>query len=150
MARISDADDEAVADAYDFSRFRRVVDVGGGRGGLLAQILKRNPGVESVLFDRPQVIDAPIRLQETGQLGRCQCVGGDFLQSVPEGAECYIIKGVLQDFDDEACQTVLVNCRNAVIRDGRSGALATVQRGRATSEYFHGHSHDGLIRRPST
>ncbi len=119
MARISDADDEAVVDAYDFSRFRRVVDVGGGRGGLLAQILKRNPGVESVLFDRPQVIDAPIRLQETGQLGRCQCLGGDFLQSVPEGAECYIIKGVLQDFDDEACQTVLVNCRNAVIRDGR-------------------------------
>jgi hypothetical protein len=51
MARISDADDAAIAAAYDFGRFRRIVDLGGGRGGLLVQILRRAPQAQGVLFE---------------------------------------------------------------------------------------------------
>ena len=118
MARISDSDDAAVAAAFDFKRFRRIVDVGGGRGGLLVQILSRAPDASGVLFEQPQVLKQTTRLQEAGLLGRAELVAGDFFQSVPAGGDCYVIKGVLHDFDDEQCVTILTNCRRAMSADG--------------------------------
>lgn len=119
MARISDADDAAVAGAYDFKRFRRIVDVGGGRGGLLAQILAGAPDASGVLFEQPQVLAQATRLEEAGVSKRCELVAGDFFEAVPEGGDCYVVKGVLHDFDDDQCVTILANCRRAVVKDGR-------------------------------
>jgi C-methyltransferase len=119
MARISDSDDAAIAAAYDFSRFRRIVDVGGGHGGLLVQILTRAPQATGVLFEQPQVLKRATRLSDAGLGGRSEMVGGDFFESLPAGADCYIIKGVLHDFDDERCVKILSNCRSAVTADGR-------------------------------
>lgn len=119
MAQISDADDAAIAEAYDFSRFRRIVDVGGGRGGLLAQILRRVPTAAGVLFDQPQVVERPARLEQSGLLDRCEPIGGDFFGSVPEAGDRYLIKGVLHDFDDEQCVAILVNCRKEISAGGR-------------------------------
>ncbi len=119
MAQTSDADDAAVAEAYDFSRFRRIVDVGGGRGGLLAQILTRAPAAQGVLFDQPQVVAQPGRLAEGRLLDRCELVGGDVFSAVPEGGDCYMIKGMLHDFSDDACVDILRNCRQAMAGDGR-------------------------------
>ena len=118
MAQISDADDAAIAAAHDFSRCRRIVDVGGGRGGLLVQILARAPDAAGVLFEQPQVVARASRLQEAGLLERAKLVAGDFFQSVPAGGDCYVIKGVLHDFDDEQCVTILSNCRRAMSTDG--------------------------------
>lgn len=119
MADISRADDAAVADAYDFGKFHTIVDVGGGRGGLLAEILRRHPPVRGILFDQPQVVSRPDRLREAALLDRCECLGGDFFQSVPAGGNCYIIKGVLHDFDDRQCVRILRNCAAAVATGGR-------------------------------
>jgi C-methyltransferase len=118
MAQISDADDAAIAAAYEFSRFRKIVDVGGGRGGLLVQILERAPNATGVLFEQPQVLESATRLAEAGLANRSEKVAGDFFQSVPAGADCYVIKGVLHDFDDEQCVRILSNCRRAVSADG--------------------------------
>ena len=118
MARISDADDAAIAAAYEFGGFRQIVDLGGGRGGLLVQILKRAPNATGVLFEQPQVLDRATRLEEAGLSNRSEKVAGDFFQSVPAGADCYVIKGVLHDFNDEQCVRILSNCRRAVSADG--------------------------------
>jgi cyclopropane fatty-acyl-phospholipid synthase-like methyltransferase len=119
MARISDADDMAIADAYDFSGFSRIVDVGGGKGGLLAQILLRAPDATGVLFDQPQVVAETTRLEQAGLSMRAELVGGDFFELIPDGGDCYVIKGVLHDFDDEQCVRILSNCREAMKTGGR-------------------------------
>lgn len=118
MARVSDADDGAIAASYEFSHFRQIVDLGGGRGGLLVQILQRAPNATGVLFEQPQVLDMATRLDEAGLLARSKKVVGDFFESVPSGADCYVIKGVLHDFNDEQCARILTNCRRAVSVDG--------------------------------
>ena len=119
MARVSDADDAAIAAAYDFKQFNFIVDVGGGRGGLLAQILLSAPDARGILVDQPQVIAQATRLEESGLSDRTELVGGNFFESVPGAGDCYVIKGVLHDFDDDQCITILSNCRKAMIADGR-------------------------------
>jgi hypothetical protein len=118
MARISDTDDAAIASAYDFARFERIVDVGGGRGGLLVQILERAPDAVGVLFEQPQVVEVATRLDEADLLHRSEKIGGDFFEMVPDGADCYVIKGVLHDFDDDQCVAILSNCRKALSDGG--------------------------------
>jgi C-methyltransferase len=119
MARISDADDAAVAAAYDFSRFRRIMDIGGGRGGLLVQILKRAPAATGILYEQPQVIANASRLKDAGLEARSELVSGDFFKSVPGGCDCYVIKGVLHDFDDDGCVRILSNCRKSMAAGSR-------------------------------
>jgi hypothetical protein len=119
IAQIADADNASVAAVYDFSRFRRIVDVGGGQGGLLRHIMPRAPEATGILFDQPQVVSNPTRLEEAGLLSRCDCVGGDFFEAVPTGGDCYIIKAVLHDFSDEESVRILRNCREAVSDGGR-------------------------------
>ena len=119
MAKMSETEDSAIAGAYDFQHFRQIVDVGGGRGGLLAQILTRTPNARGVLFDQPQVLAQSILLNESSLSERCELIGGDFFQFVPSGGDCYIMKDVLHDFNDDQCVTILSNCRNAVSPGGR-------------------------------
>jgi hypothetical protein len=119
MARVSDADDTAIAAAYDFNQFDCIVDVGGGRGGLLTQILISAPGAKGILFDQPQVIDQATRPEESGLSDRTELVGGNFFDSVVGGGDCYVIKGVLHDFDDDQCVTILSNCCKAMNAHGR-------------------------------
>jgi hypothetical protein len=114
MAQISDEDDAAIAAAYDFKKFDKIVDVGGGQGGLLAEILRSAPDSKGVLFDQPHVVKQAARLKESGFSDRYELTGGNFFEAVPDGGDCYIIKGVLHDFDDDQCVTILSNCRKAV------------------------------------
>jgi C-methyltransferase len=119
MASNSCASDEAIARAYDFSRAKLVIDVGGGRGGLVRAIVERHPGVKALLFDQPQVVKHSL-LSTGGVLAdRCSSAAGDFFQTVPSGAQVYVIKGVLHDFDDERCVAILRNCQRAMAPSGR-------------------------------
>ena len=119
MARISDADDAAIAAAYDFGRFSRIIDVGGGQGGLLVQILRRVPAATGILFEQPQVLERATRLGDAGLGSRSEMVAGDFFNSIPAGGDCYVVKGVLHDFDDDQCVKILSNCRKSVNSNGR-------------------------------
>jgi SAM-dependent methyltransferase len=117
---VGSAEPRAVAAAYDFSGVRRLVDVGGGIGALLAAVLDRYPLVDGVLFDRSDVIDeARTTLAELGVAERCEVVGGDFFAALPESADAYLLSHVLHDWDDERCVTILRNCRRAMDPDGR-------------------------------
>ena len=119
MANNSRTSDEAIARAYDFSGAELVVDVGGGRGGLARAIVERHPNVNVLLFDQPQVVKNAILPKEGLLASRCSTLAGDFFETVPVGAQVYLIKGVLHDFDDERSAAILRNCRRAMSKDSR-------------------------------
>lgn len=110
----------AVVEAYDFAGISTLVDVGGGHGALLATILRSNPSLRGVLFDLPHVVTGagPI-FEEAGVRDRVELVSGDFLERVPEGADAYIMKRIVHDWDDERAGAILGNCRRAMAQGGR-------------------------------
>ena len=108
----------ALLAAYDFSRFERLVDVGGGQGALLRDILAATPGLQGVLFDLPQVVASASQVLSGDPGARSQIVGGNFFESVPAGADAYLLKGVLHDWPDNDAVRILRNTRRAIRRDG--------------------------------
>ena len=116
---------EAIATAYPFGDLRLLVDVGGGHGQLLSAILARHPAVEGVLFDLPRGI-AAAETGVGGPLPRCKLVAGDFFESVPSGADGYIMKKVLHDWTDDDAVRILDNCRRAMAPGGRVLVAETV------------------------
>ena len=109
----------AVAAAYDFTRFRTVVDVGGGNGTLLIELLNANPDVRGMVFDLPGVAERATRNIAAGGLsGRCEAVGGDFFDAVPGGGDGYVLKHVIHDWNDERASAILRNCRRAMSPTG--------------------------------
>ncbi len=111
---------EAVAKAYDFSGVKRLVDVGGSQGVLLSAILDRFPDIRATLFDLPEVIDRAAPIIAGGRhAARIEMVGGDFFAGVPAGADAYIMKSIIHDWDDERSVALLSNCRRAMAPGGR-------------------------------
>jgi O-methyltransferase domain len=110
----------AVAEAYNFSGFKTVVDVGGGHGVLLNTILQAYPGVNGIVFDSPHVVvGAEDAIYKAGLRGRCRAVGGDFFQSVPAGGDAYLLKHIIHDWPDDRATTILRNCRKGVNPGGK-------------------------------
>jgi hypothetical protein len=104
----------AVVATYDFSEFSTLVDVGGGRGGMLIAILRANPGLRGILFDLPQVVEgAKQAAGAAGLLERCDLVGGDMFEAVPRGGDAYVLSRLVHDWDDERSVAILKNCRRA-------------------------------------
>lgn len=102
-----------VVEAYDFSRFATIVDVAGGHGRLLGAILASAPDAQGVLYDLPEVIaGAPALLQES-HAERVRLAEGSFFDSVPTGADAYILKHIIHDWDDDASLRILRNVRSA-------------------------------------
>lgn len=119
MANFAAAENPALAEAYDYAQFPHIVDVGGGQGGLLAEVLKRHPAVRGTLFDLPEVVANPACLNHESLSGRWTASGGDFSQAVPAGGDCYILKRILHDWSDEQCLRILRSCRAAMRQGAR-------------------------------
>lgn len=118
MIALSQGDNEAVAEAFDFRPFNRVVDVGGGHGQLLSLILERHRALTGVLFDRPSGV-AAAKSQSGSASARIEFVSGDFFDAVPSGADVYILKRVIHDWDNERAIRILSKCREAMAPGGR-------------------------------
>ena len=115
MTARSQEETAEIIHAYDFSPFKHVVDVGGGRGLLLSAILTTHPHVHGTLFDRPQALaDVPIALEKAGVSSRCVLAPGDFFSGVPAGGDLYVLSRVLHDWDDDAAIRILGSCRRAM------------------------------------
>ena len=120
MTSVSSVESEAVAAAYDFSSIGTLADVGGGRGFLLATILRRTAGPQGILFDLPHVVGgAPPLLRKLGVAGRVRVEAGSFLEAAPAGADAIIMKHIIHDWNDEDCITILRNCRAVLPPGGR-------------------------------
>ncbi|MGW1175044.1 methyltransferase [Kitasatospora sp. NPDC002543] len=125
MAAMSDVENPAIAAACDLPDTGTVVDVGGGHGGLLLEVLRRNPGLEGVLHDRAHVL-AGHRLEgEKEVAGRWSTMEGDFFTAVPAG-DVLLLKRITHDWDDDACVTLLGHCRRALRPGGRLLVLDAV------------------------
>ncbi len=110
----------AVAAAYDFTPFGTVVDVGGGNGALLIGLLNANPALRGIVFDLPAAAGrATTNIASSGLPGRCEAVGGDFFEAVPEGGDAYLLKHVIHDWDDERAAVILRNCCRAMPAGGK-------------------------------
>ena len=115
MADVSSILAYAVLMAYDFAGIASIVDIGGGQGKLLEKILQFNPNITGTVFDTPLTIERVRQsLGNNGWTRRCSYVAGDFFASVPQGADAYILCGVIHDWDDSRAITILRNCRRAM------------------------------------
>ena len=105
-----------IAEAWDFSRAKIVADLGGGGGSLLLAVLRLNPHLRGMLVDlEPSVDAARSRFAEES---RCELIAADLMQSVPVGADVYMLKHVLHGRNDEAAITILKNCRAVIPQNG--------------------------------
>jgi len=109
-----------IAAAYDWRRFARVVDVGGGTGTLLAELLRANPELRGTLLDLPKAAaKAPAAFEEAGVSDRAEAVGGDLFEVMPEGGDAYVLKFVLHFLEDDEVVRALTRCRQAGAPAGR-------------------------------
>jgi ubiquinone/menaquinone biosynthesis C-methylase UbiE len=109
----------AAIDAYDFSRFATIIDIGGGHGALLTAILNAAPHTRGILFDQPNVVPAAERhLDSAGLRDRCAVVGGDFLTAVPDNGDAYVLSRVIHDWNDIDAGVILTNCSRAMQPEG--------------------------------
>ncbi|MFG3257051.1 methyltransferase [Streptomyces sp. NPDC048172] len=111
--------DGAVAEQFPWPEEGTVVDVGGGRGGLLRAVLRRHAGLTGVLFDRPDAVGRQLLGDEPELEGRWRAEGGDFFDHVPGGGDVYVLKHVLHDWPDEDCLRILRTCRAAAPHGAR-------------------------------
>ena len=104
----------AVVEALRLEGKETIVDVGGGQGNLLAEILKRYPGCWGVLLDLPSVVKgAEAHLRSVGVLDRCELVAGDAFEDVPAGGDIYTISRVLLNWADDSVVAMLRGCARA-------------------------------------
>jgi hypothetical protein len=119
MRALTAAGHRALLDAYDFSRFGTVVDVGGGNGTLIAAILRAHPGVRGIVFDQPHVVaGAEAVLRAAGVDERAHTEPGDFFASVPAGGDAYLLKMIVHDWEDGEVVSILGSVRRAIAAHG--------------------------------
>lgn len=111
---------EAMLDAYDFSGIGTLADIGGGGGSLLAVTLQRHPTLQGILFDLGHVIGrAKENMAAAGVVDRCRLIEGSFFDSIPAGADAYLMRHIIHDWTDEQSIAILENCRKVIKKDGR-------------------------------
>ena len=119
MARFSVYTDHAIVRAYDFSKMHHIVDLGGGRGGFLGEVLKECPDLKATLFERC----AALTNQDLGlsQLypNRFTAIAGDFFESIPKDADLYFLQGVLHDFNETDTLKILATCKKCMPASAR-------------------------------
>jgi hypothetical protein len=125
-----------VFDAYDFSIGSKFVDIGGGHGRILTEILKRNPQMHGVLFDLPHALEGGRKTIAQAELAdRCEVISGDFFVSVPAGGDTYMLSRVIHDWNDEQSVAILKAVRKAIAPRGRLILLETMLRPAGESIY---------------
>jgi SAM-dependent methyltransferase len=116
----------AIVAALDLAGVTTIADIGGGHGGLIAAILNARPGLRGILFDLPEtLVGAKTFLRSQGVEGRVALVGGDILAEIPVAADLYVLKSVLQHWDDAGARAILESCREAMAPSAR---LAVIER----------------------
>jgi SAM-dependent methyltransferase len=127
MTSFSASEIGPVLESYNFSGIHKLMDVAGGYGSLLAAVLKANPGMQGILFDAPPVIEgARGEIEAAGVADRCQLASGDFFAAVPPGADAYMMKHIIHDWDDEDALKILKNCHAAMRPGGKLLVLESV------------------------
>jgi len=120
-------EDGGLLEHFDWQDGQTVVDVGGGRGALLAGLLTRKPGLNGVVFDLPHVVaGATADIAAAGIADRCRVVGGDATEAVPEGGDIYLFARVLFNWNDDIAKSMLARCARAMHPNARLLVIDTM------------------------
>ena len=120
MVGIHGRESNCVLDAYDFTGINLLADIGGGNGSQIVDILQKHSSMKGILFDLPHVTErAKNHIESARLLDRCEIVGADFFEAVPQGADAYILRHIIHDWDDEKSLTILRNCHQAMPSYGK-------------------------------
>lgn len=115
MTSVHGQETPAMLAAYDFSGIKVLADVGGGNGSLIAATLQKHPQLAGILYDLPHVIErAKKNLAAAGLADRCRCLPGSFFEEIPAGADAYLMRHIIHDWDDPESITILKNVRKAM------------------------------------
>lgn len=112
MSSMSAVENTFLVRSYDFPKNATIVDIAGGRGGLLLEVLRNNPSLRGILFDQPEVL-ATNRLGELGDDSRWTVRPGSFFESCPE-ADIYLLKYITMDWPLEQARSILRCCRKSM------------------------------------
>lgn len=120
MQSIHGPETPAMLAAFDFTAFKSIVDVGGGNGHTLLEVLRAAPRARGIVFDLPGVVERTTPLiVAAGMAERCRAEAGSFFDAVPEGADAYILRHIIHDWDDAKSVRILSRCREAMAPGGR-------------------------------
>ncbi|WP_437193428.1 methyltransferase [Planctomicrobium sp. SH527] len=120
MVGIHGRESSALLGSYDLSGIGLIADIGGGNGSQIIEVLNEFPQMQGILFDLSHVVEnAQGKIQAAGLQDRCSLVSGSFFESVPEGADAYILRHIIHDWDDEKCLSILRNCHRAMSSNSR-------------------------------
>ena len=123
-----------LSSVYDFSGVKRVVDVGGGEGSLLVQILREHANLKGIVFDLPMVSGrARARIEAAGLSHRCEIVSGDFRDTFPCKGDLYVLAQILNNWRDEEARGILANCRAVMDADARLLVLEPIYVAKSSS-----------------
>ena len=115
LAELRGEEHQQIADAYDWTGIKKVVDVGGGIGSLLVAILENRPSIRGVLVEQPALLaDADRMLTKRGVRERCELLGGNFFDSIAASGDVWTLSQVLHDWPDADCRAILQRCREAM------------------------------------
>jgi SAM-dependent methyltransferase len=107
-------------DAYDFGQFRTIVDVGGGNGALMVEIMTTYPHPTGIVFDVPRLAEGVRQNLEAADLAaRCRFIGGDALEAVPAGGDAYVLSNLVLNWEDHEAIIALQNCRKVISPQGK-------------------------------
>jgi hypothetical protein len=107
--------DEELAACLDFSGKKRIADIGGARGTFLCKVIQKWPQAEGIIFDLPSVkSEAGLHIESQGLKNRVSFEGGDFFKNLPLGCDCFLLRYILHDWNDNQCRTILKNCYAAL------------------------------------
>ncbi len=120
MVGIHGRESSAILDAYDLTGIELIADIGSGNGSQLIEILNKYPQMQGILFDLPHVVDrAAEKVQAAGLQNRCTLTSGSFFEAVPSGADAYVLRHIIHDWDDEKCLSILRHCHRAMSADSK-------------------------------
>jgi SAM-dependent methyltransferase len=120
MSNLSDIGLAPILKAYRFSQYQTIADIGGGEGFFIANILKENPGVRGILFDLKEPVTlAPALFEQYQVQDRIKIIEGNFFEQIPTGADLYLMKNVIHNWDDLQCINILRNIHQAMSPDSR-------------------------------
>lgn len=109
-----------INDFYNFSSVEKIIDIGGGKGSLLLEILKKNPHINGIIAELPSVIpETDKEIKRNGLQNRCRTKSCDFFKNIPSGGDVYILSNILHDWPNKKCQIILKKCYEAMTDDSK-------------------------------
>jgi hypothetical protein len=119
MAGISGAVLKGIIDAFDFTPYATIVDIGGGNGAMLFAVLNSSPKSKGIVFDEPYVVEATMKQIPESLKDRCTVSGGSFFEEIPANADLYMTKWVVHDWNDDEAIALLKVCHKAMPVGGK-------------------------------